>query len=272
MGMVLAGVLAMTPFLHGCATDDGGSSNDNGSQNATEQREQNGSEQQNTGSQGDVVYYGQVMGVNGDEITVVLGDLSAADGEGLQKFEAQEDEVTFNKGDVVIVDESGAVVDDPTVSADQIVVMKDGIFMQMGRPQEVYDDPASLFVAKFLGNPPINVFKGEVRKETLWLGDQAVLSVKGVPDQPVTVGIRPEGFILTENGPFAASLSRVEVMGRDVSVISAHPCSENPSVRSIITAETPVDRDAGSVHFSLKPSKVFLFHRETGARIPFSIS
>ena len=86
------------------------------------------------------------------------------------------------------------------------------------------------------------------------------------------MGIRPEGFILTENGPFAASLSRVEVMGRDVSVISAHPCSENPSVRSIITAETPVDRDAGSVHFSLKPSKVFLFHRETGARIPFSIS
>ena len=110
MGMVLAGVLAMTPFLHGCATDDGGSSNDNGSQNSTEQQEQNGSEQ-------------QVMGVNGDEITVVLGDLSAADGEGLQKFEAQEDEVTFNKGDVVIVDESGAVVDDPTVSADQIVVM-----------------------------------------------------------------------------------------------------------------------------------------------------
>ena len=156
--------------------------------------------------------------------------------------------------------------------SDQIVVMKDGIFMQMGRPQEVYDDPASLFVAKFLGNPPINVFKGEVQKETLWLGDQPVLSVRGVPDQPVTVGIRPEGFILTENGPFAASLSRVEVMGRDVSVISAHPCSENPSVRSIITAETPVDQDAGSVHFSLKPSKVFLFHRETGARIPFSIS
>ena len=54
--------------------------------------------------------------------------------------------------------------------SDQIVVMKDGIFMQMGRPQEVYDDPASLFVAKFLGNPPINVFKGEVQKETLWLG------------------------------------------------------------------------------------------------------
>ena len=103
--------------------------------------------------------------------------------------------------------------------SDQIVVMKDGIFMQMGRPQEVYDDPASLFVAKFLGNPPINVFKGEVQKETLWLGDQPVLSVRGVPDQPVTVGIRPEGFILTENGPFAASLSRVEVMGRDVSVI-----------------------------------------------------
>ena len=120
--MVLAGVLALTPFLHGCATDDG-ASNGNGSQNSTEQQ-QNGSEQQNTGSQTDVVHYGQVMAVNGDEITVVLGEMKdAQDGSGKKTFEADEDEITFNKGDVVIVDESGAVIDDPMLAADDVIVM-----------------------------------------------------------------------------------------------------------------------------------------------------
>ena len=46
--------------------------------------------------------------------------------------------------------------------SDQIVVMKDGSVQQTGRPQDVYDDPANLFVAKFLGTPPINVFSGRV--------------------------------------------------------------------------------------------------------------
>ncbi|MBC2889649.1 hypothetical protein [Gordonibacter massiliensis (ex Traore et al. 2017)] len=122
MGMVLAGVLALTPFLHGCATDNG-ASNDNGSQNATEQQ-QNGSEQQNAGSQDDVARYGQVMAVNGDEITVVLGEMKdAQDGSGKKTFVAEEDEITFNKGDVDIVDESGAVIDDPVLVADDVVVM-----------------------------------------------------------------------------------------------------------------------------------------------------
>lgn len=46
--------------------------------------------------------------------------------------------------------------------SDQIVVMKDGSVQQTGRPQDVYDDPANLFVTKFLGTPPINVFSGRV--------------------------------------------------------------------------------------------------------------
>lgn len=47
--------------------------------------------------------------------------------------------------------------------SDMIVVMKDGIVQQIGKPQNVYDDPVNLFVAKFLGTPPINVFSGEVK-------------------------------------------------------------------------------------------------------------
>ncbi|HAP34374.1 MAG TPA: ABC transporter ATP-binding protein, partial [Lachnospiraceae bacterium] len=51
--------------------------------------------------------------------------------------------------------------------SDMIVVMKDGLFQQMGKPQEVYNEPVNLFVAKFLGTPPINVFKAKIKKEKL---------------------------------------------------------------------------------------------------------
>ena len=47
--------------------------------------------------------------------------------------------------------------------SDIIVVMKDGVVQQIGKPQDVYDDPVNLFVAKFLGTPPINVFKGKIK-------------------------------------------------------------------------------------------------------------
>ena len=48
--------------------------------------------------------------------------------------------------------------------SDSIVVMKDGVVQQIGKPQDVYDNPVNLFVARFLGTPPINLFEGEVRK------------------------------------------------------------------------------------------------------------
>ena len=55
--------------------------------------------------------------------------------------------------------------------SDMIVVMKDGVLQQIGKPQDVYDDPINLFVAKFLGTPPINVFDGEVRGGKLYVGN-----------------------------------------------------------------------------------------------------
>lgn len=54
--------------------------------------------------------------------------------------------------------------------SDIIIVMKDGRMQQVGRPQEVYDNPVNLFVAKFLGTPPINVFNGYVKNEKLYIG------------------------------------------------------------------------------------------------------
>ena len=155
--------------------------------------------------------------------------------------------------------------------SDMIVVMKQGIIQQIGEPQEVYDSPRNLFVAKFLGTPPINVFAGKVADGKLFIGEDAVLDVPNVPNCEVHVGIRPEGFIPDENGPFRCELKSVEVMGRDVSIISTNAASSNPLVRSIVNAEHKVDTAEKYVRYSLKRNKVFIFDKETEDRVFFEV-
>ena len=152
-------------------------------------------------------------------------------------------------------------------SSDEIVVMKDGVVQQIGKPQEVYDSPVNLFVAKFLGTPPIHVFDGRVEGGRLYIDDAAVLDVDGAADQPVYAAVRPEGFILAEAGPLCCKLDRVEVMGRDISVVCTHPACENAAIRAIINADSRVDTTRETVRFALKPHKVFLFHRKEQTRL-----
>ena len=153
--------------------------------------------------------------------------------------------------------------------SDEIVVMKEGVVQQIGRPQEVYDDPVNLFVAKFLGTPPVNVFEGRIRDGMLWIGEDCVLETKGVADQEVYAGVRPEGFILQEEGPLVCSLAGVEVTGRDVSVVARNQAAQNVSVRAIINADIGVDAMAETVRFALRPRKVCLFEKKTERRIRF---
>ena len=155
--------------------------------------------------------------------------------------------------------------------SDMIVVMKLGVVQQFGAPQEVYDNPTNLFVAKFLGTPPINVLSGKVVDGKVYIGEDMVLEVSGVADQEVIVGIRPEGFVLDENGPMHCQLNNVEVMGRDVSIVSTNPASVNPVVRSIINADNKVDLSAATVRYSVKPHKLFLFNKETEERIRYEV-
>ena len=155
--------------------------------------------------------------------------------------------------------------------SDMIVVMKLGVVQQIGRPQDVYDDPTNLFVAKFLGTPPVNVFNGTVKSGKLYIGEDAVLDVKGISDQDVYVGIRPEGFIVDENGPFHCNLRSVEVMGRDVSVVSDNPAMQSAVIRSIVDADNKIDATAQTISYSLKPHKVFVFNKETEERIYFEV-
>ena len=155
--------------------------------------------------------------------------------------------------------------------SDRIVVMKEGVVHQIGKPQLVYDEPVNLFVAKFLGTPPINVFTGEVRGGVLYIGEDGVMTVKGVADRKVFVGVRPEGFLLQAAGPLSCTLQAVEVMGRDRSVVSTHPAAVSAQIRSIIPSEESIDVGHETVRFALKPAKVHLFDAETEERIPFDV-
>ena len=154
--------------------------------------------------------------------------------------------------------------------SDVIVVMKDGVLQQTGAPQEVYNDPENLFVAKFLGTPPINVFDGRVESGRLYIGDDAILEVDGARDGAVTVGIRPEGFRVRDDGPMRCALQAVEVMGRDTTIISTHPGMQDVSIRSIISAEYAEGVSGDEVRFYLKESKVHLFDAGSGERIRVS--
>ncbi len=151
--------------------------------------------------------------------------------------------------------------------SDYIVVMKKGVVQQIGAPQDVYDSPINLFVAKFLGTPPINVFEGEVKDGALYIGEEKVLDTPNVENKKVFVGIRPEGFILDPNGPLSCNLNNIEVMGRDVSIVSSNPASVNPIVRSIVDADNKIAEGTEKVFFSIKPNKIFIFDHETEERI-----
>lgn len=151
--------------------------------------------------------------------------------------------------------------------SDLIVVMKDGELQQIDSPQKVYDDPANQFVAQFLGTPPINIFEGTIRDQKLYINEDAVLEASGLPDQDVVVAIRPEGFILDENGRMENELVRPEVSARDISILFKNPAFKNDIARAIISSDDWTHIPHGKVRFDLKPHKVYLFQPEDGKRI-----
>ena len=113
---------------------------------------------------------------------------------------------------------------------DRIVIMKDGFIQQIGTPQEVFDHPANLFVAGFIGTPQMNFFDAELVKQdgryavvldgmTVALSDekQERLAAKGVGGQHVTLGVRPQHVSLQcESGSVKARMDVFEMMGSEI--------------------------------------------------------
>ena len=74
---------------------------------------------------------------------------------------------------------------------DRVAVMSNGVLQQLGAPQDVYDRPANLFVAGFIGSPPMNLLRAEARGGVANAGDLS-LPIAGLPDGDVVLGLRPE--------------------------------------------------------------------------------
>jgi multiple sugar transport system ATP-binding protein len=148
---------------------------------------------------------------------------------------------------------------------DKMVVMKLGVVQQFGEPQAIYDNPDNLFVANFLGTPPINVFTGEIKDGKVYIGEEVIMETSQ-PDQPIYVGIRPEGFIYAEEGVLSLTKEYIEVMGRDKTIVSVHENSVKPSVRCIVDADVKL-ADQPVLRFNLRSNKVFLFNRDDEMRL-----
>ena len=102
--------------------------------------------------------------------------------------------------------------------ADKIVVMKDGLIEQSGSPLELYDQPANLFVAGFIGSPAMNFIKGGMTNAGFRTTDGIVLPSGQHPAAAVTYGIRPEDIRLVQNG-IAVETVVVEPTGSETMVI-----------------------------------------------------
>ena len=151
---------------------------------------------------------------------------------------------------------------------DQIVVIKNGIKQQVDSPQNVFNNPKNLFVAQFLGNPPINVFKGKVKNKGIYIGEDLIYqTTTEIKDQDVYVAIRPEGFALTNEDDHVlhANAEMIQVLGRDISIISKNNNCLTPTFKVII--QHVEQKLLGEIKLKVLPNKLFIFDEHTEERI-----
>ncbi|WP_414475428.1 ABC transporter ATP-binding protein [Microvirga sp. M2] len=149
--------------------------------------------------------------------------------------------------------------------ADKIVVMYDGLVEQIGAPLELYDKPANLFVAQFIGSPAMNILEGHMGSSGFIIGD-LMLPVQNTPaasgGRPAYYGIRPEHFRLHQDG-LAVQVMVVEPTGSETQVVAKAGERELTCVfRERISAQP-----GEFIHVAPDPALVHLFDRETGRRI-----
>lgn len=165
---------------------------------------------------------------------------------------------------------------------DRIVIMKDGLIMQTGTPQEVFDHPANLFVATFIGSPQMNVFPGRLERAgegfrlhcagavtELDSGLQKRLLEAGVEAMEVSVGIRPEHIALMPEGGAETISGTVDVSEMMGSEVHLHVTAAGKDVvLRVPSIDLPADQRGGlpygaEVRFAFRPEFVHLFHPES---------
>ena len=130
----------------------------------------------------------------------------------------------------------------------RIAVMRDGIIEQVGSPQEVYDRPASVFVAQFIGTPPMNIFPAGSLESGTHL-----------------VGGRPESTMLSESDGVTAAVTLVEHLGHEAQIVCAIDDTHRAIVRMSPSATLP--RHGDIVRLSVVESSRHRFDATSGSRI-----
>ena len=163
---------------------------------------------------------------------------------------------------------------------DRIVIMKDGYIQQIGTPQEVFNHPANLFVAGFIGMPVMNFFDAKLLKEQgkyfveldglkveLAEDKQERLAANQVEPQEITLGVRPEHTDLDPNG-VAATVDVAEMMGSSVHL---HLRAQE---RDLIIIVPVLDMKESyklgdAVHFAFEGNVAHVFSKETERNLEF---
>lgn len=146
--------------------------------------------------------------------------------------------------------------------ADRMIVMHNGIAEQIGTPLEVYNNPATTFVAGFIGSPPMNFLSAQIKENTVNLGNGHPLGRCTLDDQAVTVGIRPENLSLCEPGVGMDNVTVrfTEILGAETLIHLKNKNDEDLIMRFDRTDQLPeIGSQKGVVS---EAGNVFLFDKE----------
>jgi ABC-type sugar transport system ATPase subunit len=144
---------------------------------------------------------------------------------------------------------------------DKIVVMNAGRIEQIGRPMELYADPQTLFVAGFIGSPPMNLMPARSSGNSPELADGTVLASSVSHDGPVTIGFRPEHLLESADGPnaFTLPVKTRQELGSSVSYFAELAGSEIE-----VTDPRPAAALQQEIRISIPPQKLLVFARDGG--------
>ena len=148
---------------------------------------------------------------------------------------------------------------------DRLMVLNGGYVEQFGTPIELYDRPASLFVAGFIGSPSMNFLPAEASNATLTLPNGVSLTGKGQASGQVTLGIRPEHLAQDDNGSIKISIQMVEQLGANTLL---HGVLDGTNSEIVASVPGHVSAENGSVlRFSAGAENLHLFETSSGKRI-----
>ncbi|WP_127523258.1 sn-glycerol-3-phosphate ABC transporter ATP-binding protein UgpC [Mesorhizobium sp. Z1-4] len=151
--------------------------------------------------------------------------------------------------------------------ADRIVVMNNGVIEQIGAPLEIYDRPANVFVAQFIGSPAMNLFLARVRSGAFVLEDGLATGISApaglAEGHKVTIGIRPEEIGVTADGQLVGTVENIEPTGSETFV----EIRFGGQTVSVVLRERPAFGIGAQQALVLAKGAVHIFDRETGARL-----